>query len=163
MERLTKSTIKSRSRYKKLEEKKVLKVNQNLKLKFDKEREKDNDFGKEKEKKSFDKNKKNRKPKNDEKNEKSDKKEKEKNEKQNLDKKEKKDIEINNLKLNKSINCILSDNETTRGDTIIDSTKKKYIYKKVFNKKNFALSINNYIKNKVPNTNEKRHRLNNSL
>ena len=163
MERLTKSTIKSRSRYKKLEEKKVLKVNQNLKLKFDKEREKDNDFGKEKEKKNFDKNKKNRKPKNDEKNEKSDKKEKEKNEKQNLDKKEKKDIEINNLKLNKSINCILSDNETTRGDTIIDSTKKKYIYKKVFNKKNFALSINNYIKNKVPNTNEKRHRLNNSL
>ena len=156
MERLTKSSIKSRSRYKKLEENKVLKVNQNLKLKFDKEREKENDFGKEKEKekKYFDKNKKNRKIKNDEKIENNEKKEKGKNDEQNLDKREKKDIEIKNLKLNKSINYILSDNETTRGDTFIDTNKKKYIYKKVFNKKNFALSINNYIKNRVPTTYE---------
>ena len=159
MERLTKSAIKSRSRYKKLEENR-LKVNQNLKLKFDKEKEKESDSGKEKEKKSFDKNKKNKKAKNDEK---SEKKEKEKNDEQSTVKKEKKELEIKNLKLNKSINYILSDNETTRGDTFIDTTKKKYIYKKVFNKKNFALSINNYIKNKVPNTYEKRHRLNNSL
>ena len=159
MERLTKSAIKSRSRYKKLEENR-LKVNQNLKLKFDKEKEKESDSGKEKEKKNFDKNKNNRKAKKDEK---SEKKEKEKNDEQSTVKKEKKELEIKNLKLNKSINYILSDNETTRGDTFIDTTKKKYIYKKVFNKKNFALSINNYIKNKVPNTYEKRHRLNNSL
>ena len=163
MERLTKSTIKSKSRYKKFEEKKVLKVNQNLKLKFEKEREKESDLGKEKEKKNFDKNKKNRKAKNDEKSEKKENKEKEKIIEQTLEKKEKKELEIKNLKLNKSINYILSDNETTRGDTIMDTTKRKYIYRKVFNKKNFALSINNYIKNKVPNTFEKRHRLNNSL
>ena len=160
MERLTKSAMKTRSRYKKLDDNRILKVNQNLKLKFDKEREKENDNGKEKEKKNFEKNKKNRKEKHEEK---SDKKGKEKNDEQNFEKKEKKDEKIKNLKINKSINYLLSDNETTRGDTFIDNAKKKYIYKKVFNKKNFALSINNYIKNKVPNTNEKRHRLNNSM
>ena len=159
MERLTKSVIKSRSRHKKLEDNKTLKVNQNLKLKFDKEKEKESGNGKEKEKKIFDKNKKNRKEKNDEK---SEKKEKGKNDEKSFEKKEKK-IEIQNLKLNKSVNYILSDNETTRGDTFNDNAKKKYIYKKVFNKKNFALSINNYIKSKVPNTYEKRHRLNNSI
>ena len=69
---------------------------------------------------------------------------------------------------NKLISGLLSDNETiktetTRGDTLIDNNKYKYVYKKNINKKNCSFAIKNFMTNKKvknipisPNNNEKK-------
>ena len=69
---------------------------------------------------------------------------------------------------NKLIYGVLSDSETiktetTRGDTLIDNNKYKYVYKKNINKKNYSFAIKNYMTNKInknvpmsPNNNEKK-------
>ena len=53
------------------------------------------------------------------------------------------------LKTNKSMVGISSDNETikseaTRGDTLNENNKTKYIYRKSVNGKNFSFAIRNY-------------------
>ena len=66
---------------------------------------------------------------------------------------------------NKLISGILSDNETiktetTRGDTLVDNLKNKYVYKKNINKKNYSFAIKNLNSNKnspmSPSTVEKK-------
>ena len=64
--------------------------------------------------------------------------------------KEKNDENINkvkrNLKANKSMTGILSDSETiktetTRGDTLTENSKNRYVYRKSVNRKNFSFVI----------------------
>ena len=66
---------------------------------------------------------------------------------------------------NKLISGMLSDSETiktetTRGDTLIDNYKYKYVYKKNINKKNYSFAIKNSLPNKnspmSPSTVEKK-------
>ena len=74
-----------------------------------------------------------------------------------------------NLKNNKSMNGILSDNETiktetTRGDTLTENNKNKYVYRKSVNKKNFSFAIKNFLSGKNSTTNfSKKNRLNYSM
>jgi len=127
MESVSKSGIKIKERYKNRQELKLLNVNQNLNLKNEKEKlkqkEKDKELFKEKEKKE--------------------------DKESNIEKKEENNTEIKVLKNNKSINNILSDSETTttRGDTINDNNKKKYVYKKAVNRKNLSFAINSILPN----------------
>ena len=66
---------------------------------------------------------------------------------------------------NKLLSGVLSDSETiktetTRGDTLIDNNKYKYVYKKNINKKNYSFAIKNFISKKnapmSPSTGEKK-------
>ena len=96
------------------------------------------------------------------------KKEKNHTEKNKLKKEENSKPQRNSKSNNKLIYGILSDSETiktetTRGDTLIDNNKYKYVYKKNINKKNYSFAIKNYMTNKInknvpmsPNTNEKK-------
>ena len=96
------------------------------------------------------------------------KKEKNHSEKDKLKKEENSKPQRNSKSNNKLIYGILSDSETiktetTRGDTLIDNNKYKYVYKKNINKKNYSFAIKNYMTNKInknvpmsPNTNEKK-------
>jgi len=96
------------------------------------------------------------------------KKEKNHTEKDKLKKEENSKPQRNSKSNNKLIYGILSDSETiktetTRGDTLIDNNKYKYVYKKNINKKNYSFAIKNYMTNKInknvpmsPNTNEKK-------
>jgi Dullard-like phosphatase family protein len=74
-----------------------------------------------------------------------------------------------NLKNNKSMAGILSDSETikteaTRGDTLTENNKNKFIYRKSVNRKNNTFAIRNYIPDKTqPSAYEKKNRLNNSM
>ena len=74
-----------------------------------------------------------------------------------------------NLKANKSMAGILSDSETirtetTRGDTLTENTKNRYVYRKSVNRKNFSFAIKNYLsKNQQTATYEKKNRLNYSM
>ena len=87
--------------------------------------------------------------------------------------KEKNDENINkvkrNLKANKSMTGILSDSETiktetTRGDTLTENSKNRYVYRKSVNRKNFSFAIKNFTsKNKQTSTYEKKNRLNYSM
>ena len=144
MESVTKSGIKIREKYKKRQELKLLKVNQNLNLKNEKEKlkekQKDKELSKEKEKKE--------------------------DKESNIEKKEENNTEIKVLKNNKSNNYILSDSETTttRGDTINDNNKKKYVYRKAVNRKNLSFAINNFLPNITHQSKyEKRNKLNYSM
>jgi len=76
------------------------------------------------------------------------------------------------LKNYKSMAGILSDTETiktetTRGDTLTECNKNKYVYRKSINKTNFSFAIKNFLSNKVQHTNcsayEKKNRLNYSM
>ena len=96
------------------------------------------------------------------------KKEKNHTEKDKLKKEENSKPQRNSKSNNKLIYGILSDSETiktetTRGDTLIDNNKYKYVYKKDIKKKNYSFAIKNYMTNKInknvpmsPNTNEKK-------
>ena len=144
MESVTKSGIKIREKYKKRQELKLLKVNQKLNLKNEKEKlkekQKDKELSKEKEKKE--------------------------DKESNIEKKEENNTEIKVLKNNKSNNYILSDSETTttRGDTINDNNKKKYVYRKAVNRKNLSFAINNFLPNIAHQSKyEKRNKLNYSM
>ena len=146
MESRIKSYIKKKdkNKCKEKESYKILRVTQNLKNKKEKEKENDKeknkDIGKEKEKE----------------------KEKEKKE-ENIFKMKR------NLKANKSMAGILSDSETirtetTRGDTLTENTKNRYVYRKSVNRKNFSFAIKNYLsKNQQTATYEKKNRLNYSM
>ena len=74
-----------------------------------------------------------------------------------------------NLKNNKSMTGILSDSETiktetTRGDTLTENNKNKYVYRKSVNKKNFSFAIKNFLSGKNSATNySKKNRLNYSM
>jgi hypothetical protein len=77
------------------------------------------------------------------------KKEKDKNKEIEKDKKEETFKVKRNLKYNKSMAGILSDSETiktetTRGDTLTENNKNRYIYRKSVNKKNFSFAIKNF-------------------
>ena len=69
----------------------------------------------------------------------------------------------NHIKNNKSINYILSDGETTAGDT--DYTKRKYVYRKTRTKNTLSFAISNFATNKYQQilTNEKKNRINYSM
>ena len=96
------------------------------------------------------------------------KKEKNHTEKDKLKKEENSKPQRNSKSNNKLIYGVLSDSETiktetTRGDTLIDNNKYKYVYKKNINKKNYSFAIKNYMTNKInknvpmsPNSNEKK-------
>ncbi len=135
MEPRIRSYIKKKEKIKyKEESNKYLKVNQNLKSKKEKDNNKDIE-------KIIEKNKK----------------------EDNIIKPQK------NLKNNKSMAGILSDSETiktdaTRGDTLTENNKNKYIYRKSVNKKNFSFAIKNYLSNKNPQfTIDKKNKLNCSV
>ncbi len=128
-----------REKYKKREGIGLLKLSQTINLK--KEKEKSKEKNKEKEHKKE--------------------KSREKKEEKDSEKKIKKERILKN---NKSINYILSDSETTNGDTLNDYSKKKYIYRKAFTKKNCSFAINTFSQNKAqPITYEKKKRLINSI
>ena len=101
------------------------------------------------------------------------KKEKEKNkDKENEKEKEKREGNFKaqrNLKNNKSMTGVLSDSETiktetTRGDTLTENNKNKYVYRKSVNKKNFSFAIKNFLSGKNTATNySKKNRLNYSM
>jgi hypothetical protein len=88
---------------------------------------------------------------------------------------EKKEINIvkaqRNLKGNKSMTGILSDSETikteaTRGDTLTENSKNRYVYRKSVNRKNLSFAIKNFLSGKNQNnppTYEKKNRLNYSM
>ena len=89
---------------------------------------------------------------------------------------EKKEINIvkaqRNLKGNKSMTGILSDSETikteaTRGDTLTENSKNRYVYRKSVNRKNLSFAIKNFLSGKNQNNNpptyEKKNRLNYSM
>ena len=145
MESITNNRIKFKDKNKKREGLKMLKVTQNTNLKNLKEFSKDKGRYKEKDTKS------------DKEMEKiTDQETNIEKKKENIDeyikdKNREKNKEIikekKNLKNNKSINnYILSDSETTtRGDTINDYNKKKFVYRKAINRKNFCFAINNFI------------------
>ena len=109
MENRIKSYIEMKDKNKNNEKEtyKILRVTQNLKGKKEKEKEKNTDIEKEKEKN------------------------------------EKNNSKIHrHLKSNKSMTGILSDsetikNETTRGDTLTENSKIRYVYRKNINRKNF--------------------------
>ena len=67
------------------------------------------------------------------------------------------------------MNGILSDSETiktetTRGDTLTENNKNKYVYRKSVNKKNFSFAIKNFLSGKNSATNySKKNRLNYSM
>ena len=115
---------------------KILRVTQNLKTKKEKEKEKNKDSEKEREKKD-----------------------------------EKNNNKIHrHLKTNKSMVGILSDSETiktetTRGDTLTENSKIRYVYRKNINRKKFFFATKNYLPNKnEQNGNyEKKNRLNYSM
>ena len=102
------------------------------------------------------------------------KKEKEK-EKNKDTEKEKKDNKNNkkihkHLKTNKSMAGILSDSETiktetTRGDTLTENSKVRYVYRKNINRKNCFFATKNYLpsKNHKNENFEKKNRLNYSM
>ena len=139
MELLFRSDKKMREKYKKREGIGLLKLSQTINLK--KEKEKSKEKNKEKEHKKE--------------------KSREKKEEKDSEKKIKKERILKN---NKSINYILSDSETTNGDTLNDYSKKKYIYRKAFTKKNCSFAINTFSQNKAqPITYEKKKRLINSM
>ena len=135
MDYITRSEEKTRIRYKKREEFKVLKAMKNNDIKKTKEKSREKDIKKE------------------------DKKSQKKNEEIIADKK---GIFQKSIKNNKSINYFLSDTETTLGDTLND---KKYVYRKAVTKKNFSFAINNYImpRKEKQIKYEKKNRLNNSM
>ena len=96
------------------------------------------------------------------------KKEKEKNKEIEIDKKEETFKVKRNLKYNKSMAGILSDSETiktetTRGDTLTENNKNRYIYRKSVNKKNFAFAIKNFFSKNPETSCEKKNRLNYSM
>ena len=83
--------------------------------------------------------------------------------KDNIKDKEKKDENIikaqRNLKNNKSMTGILSDSETiktetTRGDTLTENSKNRYVYRKSANRKNLSFAIKSFLsgKNQQSNT-----------
>ena len=89
---------------------------------------------------------------------------------------DKKEINIakaqRNLKGNKSMTGILSDSETikteaTRGDTLTENSKNRYVYRKSVNRKNLSFAIKNFLSGKNQNNNpptyEKKNRLNYSM
>ena len=96
------------------------------------------------------------------------KKEKNITEKEKLKKEENLKAQRNSKSNNKLISGLLSDSETiktetTRGDTLIDNNKYKYVYKKNINKKNYSFAIKNLMTNKnnknvpmSPSNNEKK-------
>ena len=96
------------------------------------------------------------------------KKEKNLTEKDKLKKEENLKAQRNSKSNNKLISGLLSDSETiktetTRGDTLIDNNKYKYVYKKNINKKNYSFAIKNLMTNKnnknvpmSPSNNEKK-------
>ena len=96
------------------------------------------------------------------------KKEKNLTEKDKLKKEENLKAQRNSKSNNKLISGLLSDSETiktetTRGDTLIDNNKYKYVYKKNINKKNYSFAIKNFMTNKnnknvpmSPSNNEKK-------
>ena len=139
---------KDKDKEKEKESYKILRVTQNLKQKKEKEKDKDKDKDKDKEK------------------EKTKEIEKEK-------EKDKKEDDIlkpqRNLKNNRSMTGILSDSETiktetTRGDTLTENNKNKYVYRKSVNRKNYSFAIKNFMSDKTqPNTYEKKNRLNYSM
>ena len=96
------------------------------------------------------------------------KKEKEKNKEIEIDKKEETFKVKRNLKYNKSMAGILSDSETiktetTRGDTLTENNKNRYIYRKSVNKKNFSFAIKNFFSKNPETSCEKKNRLNYSM
>ena len=137
MESRIKSYVKKKekNKYKEKESYKILRVTQNLKQKKEKDKIKESkDSEKEKEK----------------------------------DKREESLKAHRNLKNNKSMAGILSDSETirtetTRGDTLTENSKNKYIYRKSMNRKNCSFAIKNFLSGKNSTTNEKKNRLNYSM
>ena len=96
------------------------------------------------------------------------KKEKDKNKEIEKDKKEETFKVKRNLKYNKSMAGILSDSETiktetTRGDTLTENNKNRYIYRKSVNKKNFSFAIKNFFSKNPETSCEKKNRLNYSM
>ena len=96
------------------------------------------------------------------------KKEKEKNKEIEIDKKGQTFKVKRNLKYNKSMAGILSDSETiktetTRGDTLTENNKNRYIYRKSVNKKNFSFAIKNFFSKNPETSCEKKNRLNYSM
>ena len=94
------------------------------------------------------------------------KKEKDKNKEIEKDKKEETFKVKRNLKYNKSMAGILSDSETiktetTRGDTLTENNKNRYIYRKSVNKKNFSFAIKNFFSKNPETSCEKKNILNN--
>ena len=128
---------KEKSKIKEKESFKILRVTQNLKQKKEKEKEKE--------------------------------KEKDKNKEIEKDRKEETFKVKRNLKYNKSMAGILSDSETiktetTRGDTLTENSKNKFVYRKSVNKKNFSFAIKNFFSGKNQETScEKKNRLNYSM
>ena len=128
---------KDKSKIKEKESFKILRVTQNLKQKKEKEKEKE--------------------------------KEKDKNKEIEKDRKEETFKVKRNLKYNKSMAGILSDSETiktetTRGDTLTENSKNKFVYRKSVNKKNFSFAIKNFFSGKNQETScEKKNRLNYSM
>ena len=116
---------KDKSKIKEKESFKILRVTQNLKQKKEKEKEKE--------------------------------KEKDKNKEIEKERKEETFKVKRNLKYNKSMAGILSDSETiktetTRGDTLTENSKNKFIYRKSVNKKNFSFAIKNFFSGKNQET-----------
>ena len=74
-----------------------------------------------------------------------------------------------NIKNNKSMAGILSDNETiktdtTLGDTLTENNKNKYVYRKSVHRKKYSFAIKNYIQEKTqPSPYENKNRLNYSM
>ena len=136
MESRIKSYIKKKDKNKNKEKEsyKILRVTQNLKNKIEKENDKNKDIENEKGKKD-----------------------------ENINKVKR------NLKANKSMGGILSDSETiktetTRGDTLTENCKNRYVYRKSVNRKNFSFAIKNFTsKNQQTSTYEKKNRLNYSM
>ena len=136
---------KEKSKIKEKESFKILRVNKNLKQKKEKEKKKEKDKDIEKEK---DENKEIEIEK---------------------DRKEETFKVKRNLKYNRSMAGIFSDSETiktetTRGDTLTDNSKNKFVYRKSVNKKNFSFAIKNFFSGKSQETScEKKNRLNYSM
>ena len=137
MESRIKSYVKKKdkNKYKERESYKILRVTQNLKSKKEKEKEKN--------------------------------KESKDSEKEN-DNREDSLKAYRNLKNNKSMTGILSDSETiktetTRGDTLTENNKNKYVYRKSVNRKNCSFAIKNFLSGKNSATNDKKNRLNYSM
>ena len=87
-------------------------------------------------------------------------------EKEKLKKEEASKLQRNSKSNSKFISGVLSDSETiktetTRGDTLLDNFKCKYVYKKNINKKNYSFAIKNINSNKngylSPKTVEKKN------
>ena len=162
MENVTKCGLKIREKYKKRKELKLLRENQNLKSKIEKEKSKEEK--KEQKVQKVDEKEKEKEPKkvkNDEIKKETDK----ESYISNREKTEEIIPENKILKCHKSINYFLSDSETTtRGDTWNDNNKKKFIYRKAINGKKFCFAINNVIPNLANQLKiERKNRLNYSM